>query len=309
MITVASPRMSPMEKALPDAGITPLVLNLTHKNVKDNTFVKKCLEKFGDNKPEIMIIQKDPHFSTSLIKRFKRVSPKTKWVMWYGDQRGQVVVPLIKERIRFLSGLLITNGCPAQKRMYRNAGIKYVDTYYHSFSTDEFREWAIPAKYDLFFGGSRFNAKKFPLCNLRYKLISTLHNKFKLVVHGGGWPFPTENWILRPRYAKELRKAKINIGINHYNVHQYYNRRLFESAASGRLHITYYIPGMEKHFTNHVNIVWFKSIDKCIQNINRYLHDKAARQKLAKNSREFFIKHHSWPVRVKQFKNKIERIL
>ena len=309
MPTVVSLRMSPMEKALPSVGIDSVVLNLTHKNVNDDKFVNKCISKVGDIKPDAMFILKDPHLSMSLIKRFKKVSPKTKWIMWYGDQRGDVVVPLIHKRIPILDGLLVTNGCARQKRMYSNAGIPFVGTYYHSFSVEEFQQWPIPAKYDVFFGGSRFNPKKFPLCQLRHNIISEIHKNFNLVVHGGGWSFPTENWVLRPAYAKALRKAKINFGINHYNVKQYYNRRLFESAASGRLHVTYYIPGMEKHFTNHKNIVWVKSAEQAIKSIRYYLNHDKERQKVALASRDFFIKHHSWPVRVQQFKNKLNRIL
>ena len=130
-----------------------------------------------------------------------------------------------------------------------------------------------------------------------------------MVVHGGGWKFPTEKWILRPVYAKALRKANINLGMNHYHMLRYYNRRLFESVGSGKLHITYYIPGMEKHFKNHEQLVWFKTPKQGINLIRHYLRNPEKREKVAQQGREFFIKHHSWPARIKQFKNILNKIL
>lgn len=308
-IKFASMGNSPLEKALPSVGIQPIILGISHKNVKLPKAIYKSVELIGDTKPNILWLTKDTHISPNLLKRYKQVNPKMKIVMWYGDQRGNRVVPLIAGRRHLLDAVLITNEWPQQLKMYRKIGIKHAMTFYHSFSVDEFRLWNIPPKCGVFFGGSKFNAKKFPLCRLRSKFIQAVHNRFDLVVHGGGWPFPTERWVLRNQYAKELRKAKINIGINHYNILRYYNRRLFESVGSGRFHITYYIPGMEKHFKNRTHLAWFKTIPEGINLINFYLKHPKERERVAKIGRDFFIKHHSWPVRVKELRVKLERIL
>jgi hypothetical protein len=308
-IKFASMGYGPLEKELPSVGITPVILGIGHKNVNIKGVIQKSINMIGDTKPDILWLTKDTHITPQLIRKYKNTHPKMKVVMWYGDQRGNVIVPLIASRRGLLDALLITNEWKEQIKMYRKYGIKHVMPFYHSFPIEEFQLWDIPATYDVFFGGSRFNQKKFPLCPMRLSLIQIVHKKFKLVVHGGGWPFPTEKWILRPKYAQALRKAKVNLGINHYDIQCYFNRRLFESVASGRLHITHYIPGMEKYFVNKKHLVWFKTIHEGIELIRFYLKHNKERERIAKTGRDFFIERHSWPARVKGLRKYLERIL
>jgi len=259
-------------------------------------------------KPHFLFMMKDPYF-TNLLPLIKAEFPKLKTIMWYGDQRGNIIEPLIAGRSRFLDGLLITNDAPVQLRMYRQIGIKHVYTFYHSFAPEQFQLWDREITHDVFFGGTNFSVSKFPLSLLRRQLIYHTRKNFRLVVHGGGWKFPTEKWVLSPGYAKELRKAHINLGINHYHLQRYYNRRLFEAVASGRLHITYYIPGMEKHFKNHEHLVWFKTVAQAISLISYYLKHDKKREEIAKNGREFFLKYHAWAPRTHLLKKILLRML
>jgi hypothetical protein len=270
---------------------------------------QQFVRKVAECKPDIFWLWKDEFIKPKILKAIKRVSPKTKIVMWWGDQRGNISPPLIRARKGYLDALFMTNADAKQVKMFRGLGIKQVHTFYHSFSLDEFKLWKIPVKYQVFFGGTCFKPSKFPLSRLRARFINAVHRKFKLTVHGGGWSFPTKRWVLRPEYAKILRCADINVGINHYDVKRYYNRRLFESVASGRLHITYYVPGMEKHFKNHKHLVWFRSIDEGLKLIRYYLNHPEKRKAVAMQGRRFFIEHHSWPVRAKQFEKLIEKIV
>jgi spore maturation protein CgeB len=308
-IKLISVRSSLLEKIAPTIGINTAVLGITHKTIKLPNTIKKACKFISNIKPDVLWLTKDGHINPGLLRTLKNAYPKMKIAMWYGDQRGSVVPPEVGRRIGLLDILLITNECPNQIKMYKKAGIPHVMPFYHSFSADEFQLWNVPITHEVFFGGSRFKATKFPLCTFRSNFINIVNNKFKLVVHGGGWPFPTEKWVLRPQYAKELRKARINLGINHYDIQCYFNRRLFESVASGRLHITYYIPGMEKYFKNKEHLVWFKNANEGIKLIRFYLNNKEEREKIAKTGREFFIEKHSWPVRLKYLKQLLEKVL
>ena len=271
---------------------------------RKNSIIKQ-LKVFN---PHCLLIMKDTYFD-KLLPLVRAKFPKLKIMMWYGDQRGRVMPPLIAKRAKALDCLLVTHGDPKQKQMYKRAGIPHVYTFYHSFDEVEFKLWNEKITHDVFFGGTNFALGRFPLSRIRRDLVYTIQKKFKMVVRGGGWPFPTEKWVLRNLYARELRKANINLGINHYNVRQYYNRRLFESVASGRLHITYYVPGMEKHFTNHKHLVWFKSIGEGVSQIKYYLKNPKKREKIAKQGRDFFMQKHAWPTRATQFKKIMERLL
>lgn len=299
-----------MHKELPNHGILYRTLGIpkpwrkgpwTPKRIE---YVTKQIEKY---KPQFLMMMKDPYF-TRLMPTIRAKFPKLKMIMWYGDQRGNQIEPLIKDRIPYLHALLITNSSPKQKKMYKNAGIPFVETFYHSFAPQIFKLWDLPITHQVFFGGNNFSINKFPLSKERRNLINTLHKRFNLVVHGNGWKFPTQKWVLYPQYSKELRKAHINIGINHYDIYQYYNRRLFECVASGRLHITRYIPGMEKHFKNKEHLVWFKTNKQCIALVKYYLDHEKEREQIAKNGREFFLNRHSWTARVTQFKKLLAKM-
>jgi hypothetical protein len=269
---------------------------VTRKNGK-----KDFITKYYDFKPDIFFFWKDQQIPVSFLTKLKNKSPKTKFVMWYGDQRGYVVPDLIAHRQGLIDALLMTNDDPEQVKMYNRFGIPNVFTFYHSFSTDEFQCFPTPISHQIFFGGNNFKYNKFPLSRFRVNFVSIVNKRFKLLVYGGGWAFTQKRWVLRPDYAKVLRRANMNLGINHYDVTRYYNRRLFECVASGRMHITYYIPGMEKHFENRKHLVWFKTVPEGIKLIKYYLKKPEKREEIAKVGRDFFIKHHSWPVRAKQF--------
>lgn len=270
--------------------------------------IKYILGKIDEYGPDALFFLKDPYV-TKLLSHIKKAFPKIKTIMWYGDQRGNQVVPLIKERLPYLDALLITNDAKEQLKMYKKVGLRHVYTYYHSFSPEEFYCAPTPISHQVFFGGGNFNPRKFPLSRLRSKLVKQIERKFKLLVHGGGWWFPTEKRVLHDKYCSKIRRANVNLGINHYSIQRYYNRRLFESVGSGRLHITHYIPGMEKHFKNKEHLVWFHSIDQAVKQIEYYLKNPKEREEIAAKGRKFFVKHHSWGPRAKQFKAILGKIL
>lgn len=313
MTTLVSPRNSPLEIHLDKTSIDVNVVRIPHKGkYKDPDVLKKkmtgYIRKIIDLDPDIFLFMKDGHITPAMLRMLKKNTKRTKFVMWYGDQRGYVIPPLLNKREGLLDALLITNEDQRQHKMYRNKVCPNVFTFYHSFSTEEFKLTPTKLEHDVFFGGSNFKSTKFPLSAFRKKFICRVNKEFDLVVHGGGWPFKTEKWLLRPQYAKALRTTKLNLGINHYDMKRYYNRRLFECVASGRLHITYYIPGMEKHFKNNEHLIWFKSIPEGINKIKYYLHNFEEREKIAAQGRKFFVKHHSWPVRVKQLENILNKL-
>lgn len=298
-----------LEKELPGLGVQVCTASFPRGRRADPEVVKKFVATIADEKPDVFWFWKDPYLTPDILRKIKEASPKTKNLMWWGDQRGYTIPPLIGARKDLLYALFMTNDDPQERLMFQQFGIKHVPTMYHSFSTEEFQPWPIPITHDVFFGGSNFKPHKFPMSAFRTKLVYAIRREFKIVVHGGGWKFPTEPWVLRTEYAKHLRKAHLNIGVNHYDITKYYNRRLFESVACGKLHITHYIPGMEQHFENGKQLVWFTGIDQCLRHIEHFLAEPEHREKIAAQGREFFIKHHSWPQRAKQFVKKLNEIL
>lgn len=109
-------------------------------------------------------------------------------------------------------------------------------------------------------------------------------------------------------YFREIQKAKIVLGTYHYDLERYYTKRTVYGGASGRMMMTRYIPGMEKDFENHENIVWFHSIEEGLELIEYYLKNNEEREKIAKQTRDHFVKNHSWKARLRDFEGVMKRL-
>jgi len=240
-------------------------------------------------KPHIFYFFKDDHLPTYFFTTLKHEFPNMKFVMRYWDQRGRVP-DQVRLRSSTLDTLVINNQDPSQYKMYHDIGIKNVRTLYNSTTKEEFYPLDIYRPYDAFFGGSNYNTT-FPLSTLRKSLIKSVRNKHKLLVYGRGWDFLTQKPVRRSAYSDALQQAKINIGINHYNIVRYYSERTIQNPASGRLHLTYYIPGMEKDFgKNRQHLVWYKSVEECMDLLKYYLTHDEERSRIENSGREYVIK-------------------
>jgi len=264
------------------------IFHFNPKNYQDAGIEDRLVQEFARHKPDILTFGKDPWVTQQLLRRLKNISPKTKFLMYYGDQRGGIS-PNVRPRIGLLDGLLVNNRDRKQHRAYKDAGIRYVNAYFDGFWEKDFYPIDQQRKYDLIFGGNNFAPKKFPLSKLRKKLILDLYSSFDMVIYGQGWPFKTEKIVRKHLYNLVLQTAKINLGINHFDIGEYYEERIIDCMASGRMHMTYYIPDMENQFKNHHHLVWFKSIDECKELIRYYLKHDAEREKIAQCGRQLML--------------------
>lgn len=309
---VLSIRNSTLERLMPQAGITPFIHPSNLRTMYTKSDGSKLINIIGSKKPDFFFFLKDPGLTRPLLRQCKAASPKTKFVMWYGDFRNGIDA-CVGDKAELLDALLITNSDPIAINRYQQLGIPKVFTFYHGVSLDEFQPFDIPITHQVLFGGTNYlgrdsTKKGFPLSNLRKEFISEVHNKFRLIIYGYGWQFGAKKAVPRQQYAKVLRSAHINLGINHYDATRYYNRRLFESLGSGRMHLTYYVPGMEQDFLNRKNIVWFKSISEGISLIKYYLNNPEERETIAKNALSIIRKRHSYESRIVQLKGILESI-
>jgi hypothetical protein len=124
----------------------------------------------------------------------------------------------------------------------------------------------------------------FPGGKLRYDFVCRLHKEFKLCVRSGytTWPFKVHPEVYHPKYSDFLREGKINVNVNHFPTFRHaYTRRTIRSIFSRRMHVTLYIPGMEKHFTNHKHLAWFRNIEEGIDIVRYYLDHDNEREEIA----------------------------
>lgn len=276
------------------------VIYSTFRQQEKKNRIAAFISDFSDAKPDVFWFLKDDWLTPDLLRKLKQQCPTTKFVMWYGDQRG-AVPELIYSRRKFIDMLLVNNADPKQMAMYKNVGIQHVRPFYPMFYPTTFKPNVKPTS-AVVFGGNNFRAGKFPLSKFRLDVISAVHKSFNLKVYGNGWPFPAEKFIQdRVKYNHALHRAKITLGLNHYAVNRYYDRRIFDCLSVGRLHITHYIPKMELDFENHKHLVWFKTVPECVKLIKYYLANPDKRARIAKAGHAKLLREHSIPARVQQF--------
>jgi hypothetical protein len=302
LLTTRSPSSARVSvKAYSDVGITPVYSEFRAQEKKYR--IKTFIADFKKIQPDIFWFLKDEWLKPPLLKTLKRVSPKTKFIMWYGDQRGKVP-EVIGSRSKFIDMLLVNNADPQQVKMYKKAGISHVKPFYPIYYPTEFNN--IKPNIDVIFGGNNFRPQKFPLSKFRLQTVLAINKICNMKVYGRGWPVPAEKYITdRTAYNQALHRAKITLGVNHYHIVRYYDRRLFDCLSTGRLHLTHYIPGMEKDFNNHKDLVWFKTVAQAVKLTKYYLKHDKEREQIGKAGLAKLLKEHSMEARIRQFAKNI----
>jgi len=73
---------------------------------------------------------------------------------------------------------------------------------------------------------------------------------------------------------------------------EYTSNRLYNILASEGFALTLYYPGIEKQFTNHEHLVWFKSPEEAKELAKYYLSHIKERKKIAKKGHQLYLKKH-----------------
>lgn len=225
------------------------------------------------------------------LQGVRDVSPKTKFLFWFGNHRIHVAGNVIKFA-KFVDALYLNSTEPTQFSLYHNYGIKRVGTLWDGFEPDEVPLVETEPQYDCFFAGESYKAAaernevfSFPGTHIRREFILRAGKRFNMAVHASrneSWPFPTLPAVYHPHHTVAMRNAKITLNLNHFPSFRHaYTRRTIRSIFARRCHITLYIPGMEDHFENHKHLVWFHKINEGINLIEHYLKDDEAREKIA----------------------------
>jgi len=159
---------------------------------------------------------------------------------------------------------------------------------------------------DCFFGGGNTVVPKrprgkFPNSLDRCKFVVNVAKSHKTVLRGAGRD-SAKSGLMDLAYFRDMQRAKIALGYNHFDLKKYYTKRTVYSGASGRLLVTKYIPDMEKDgLEDGKNVVWFDTVEEGLAKVAHYLEHNDERERIAKAQREHFVKHHSWEIRLRTF--------
>lgn len=251
----------------------------------------------------------------------RRIVPKIKFIHWYSNHRHCFPKGVDKMMLGgYIDLLLMNHDHPAQFKMFRNAGLRPA-MFWDGFEPSEAPLEQVEPDYDCFFGGNTYAVKaakdarfRFPAGQLRHDFVRAVAGRFKLRLHCA----PAYAWkglrchpeVFHPEYTSAMRCAKITLNVNHFPEFRHaYTRRTIRSIFAGRCHLTFYIPGMEDHFTNHEDIVWFDTTDEGLELIDYYLKHDSEREEIARRCLANALANHTWATRVHEFEALLEQEL
>lgn len=136
------------------------------------------------------------------------------------------------------------------------------------------KKYDVEEEYDVVFVGEQEG---------REDILKKLDSEFNLL-----------NLSSAENYAKELSRAKIIFNYSRYNE---INMRFFEGMAVGTL-VTNKVPHLPGKDGKHY--MTYKDIDDAVSQIKKLLKDDKKRNEIAKNSRDFILKSHTYKHRLKE---------
>jgi hypothetical protein len=239
-------------------------------------------------KPDIILVEKAPEIDAGWLRSVKGDS---RVVAWYGDQRGTVLHHCIGSKMPAIDALGISNS--EQIGYYRGLGIPCVFEWQCAANPDTMKPYPdVAPEYDIVFGANNYANSTFPDARGRLEFVNLLARNFKLMLYGAAnWgSLPTRPKVVDSDYGRALCSGRMTLGYNNFNdVANYYDWRLFQSLAVGRLHIIKYIKNMERDFENGKHLVWFKTHEEGIKLVRYYLDHPDARETIGAAGRELFL--------------------
>jgi hypothetical protein len=285
-VRVASARRSPLEAALSARGHEVLPLNLA-------------------NRADVLWCSKSTRHvvSPKVVDAARRVNPALKVVMWDGDVRRTP-----PDHVTSLGGridlLLVGHESDAQASMLTGVGVKKVAPFYHGIDPACFPPPAGPGR-GVFFGGSNYLGRddEYPLSKFRAGLVEAFHRSGIVTNVLGNYWSAGKQWAPVQEslaYCRAMQRAAVTLGTNHFDLPRYYTKRLFDSLAAGRLHLTRYVPGMERDFRNHVHLAWFRDVDEALDLARWYLTHDRERERVAAAGRRVMMDYHRFCDRARE---------
>jgi Glycosyl transferases group 1 len=110
-------------------------------------------------------------------------------------------------------------------------------------------------------------------------------------------------------FADAVYFSKIAVGDNFVNdVPGYWSDRVYLTLACGGFFLTAYVPGLEKEFRCHQNLVWYHDFDELQDLIRFYSPRESLRRRIALNGYRKVHSRDSYDDRIRQFTRELENM-
>jgi hypothetical protein len=138
-----------------------------------------------------------------------------------------------------------------------------------------------------------------PLHATRRALIAPVAERFDLKLYGSGWSelglAAAREDVFPEQYREICRGARIVLGCDwRHDVEWYFSNRTWFTLGSRGFLLTNYAPGLEQIFENHRHLVWYRSVDECLELIEHYRSRPAERARIAAEGHAFALAHRTY---------------
>jgi spore maturation protein CgeB len=133
----------------------------------------------------------------------------------------------------------------------------------------------------------------------RGALIPPVAARFDLKLYGSGWHelglSAARGEVFPEQYRQICRGAGIVLGCDwRHDVQWYFSNRTWFTLGSRGFLLTNYAPGLEDLFENHRHLVWYRSVDECLELIEHYRARPDERARIAAEGRAFARAHRTY---------------
>jgi hypothetical protein len=133
----------------------------------------------------------------------------------------------------------------------------------------------------------------------RRALVEAVAARFDTALYGAGWQETglevRREEIRSGDYAKVCASAAVVLGRDWTDACEcYFSNRTWLTLGCGGFLLTNHVPGLERIFSNHRELVWFRDVDECLELIAHYLKRPEQRRRIAEAGRAFVLAHRTY---------------
>ncbi len=139
-------------------------------------------------------------------------------------------------------------------------------------------------------------SRESPLHATRGALIPAVAARFDTKLYGAGWEElglePARGDVGPGEYRQICRAAGIVLGCDwRHDVRGYFSNRTWFTLGCRGFLLTNHAPGLEEIFGNHRELVWYRSVDECVELIEHYRTRPDERARIAAAGHAYALAH------------------
>ena len=236
-----------------------------------------CTALVADYQPDMVVVMNFRNFDHRTIRAFRQAAPDATFLGWYEDSLDGFT-DQARSIAQHLDWLLATGGGSHLRHIAQTCSVRaaFMPNPCDPDLEKPYEHNPAYACEVLFVG--KIGHKTRGTDAGRAALIKAVAEKYSLATHGClGGPV-----VLGLEYFRRISAAKIVLSVNASNdIQMYHSDRLINSIGCGAFVVARAVPDGERLFTNKKHLVYFQTIDQCLDLIAYYLEHENERKGIA----------------------------